>query len=196
MSRSKKNVESAVSPVVGVMLMLVVTIIIAAVVSAFAGGLSTGSDKMPQMTITASFSNSTGMTITHNGGDTVNTLSTKFIVTPTADFGSYTNLHWTVNSSDILVSNNGRNAPWDDPTLPTSQDVRTFQPGEVALISVTNLSQVQPQTYTTDTSSPPTDAFNSNFGFMNPAALGQHFKLELVDSSGKIIAQTVVTIKP
>lgn len=109
MSRSKKNVESAVSPVVGVMLMLVVTIIIAAVVSAFAGGLSTGSDKMPQMTITASFSNSTGMTITHNGGDTVNTLSTKFIVTPTADFGSYTNLHWTVNSSDILVSNNGRN---------------------------------------------------------------------------------------
>ena len=32
--------EHAVSPVVGVMLMLVVTIIIAAVVSAFAGGLS------------------------------------------------------------------------------------------------------------------------------------------------------------
>ena len=42
MSRSKKNVESAVSPVVGVMLMLVVTIIIAAVVSAFAGVLALG----------------------------------------------------------------------------------------------------------------------------------------------------------
>lgn len=39
--------ERAVSPVVGVMLMLVVTIIIAAVVSAFAGGLSTGSKKAP-----------------------------------------------------------------------------------------------------------------------------------------------------
>ena len=34
--------ERAVSPVVGVMLMLVVTIIIAAVVSAFAGGMTGG----------------------------------------------------------------------------------------------------------------------------------------------------------
>ena len=34
--------EDAVSPVVGVMLMLVVTIIIAAVVSGFAGGLAGG----------------------------------------------------------------------------------------------------------------------------------------------------------
>ena len=196
MSCLKKDKESAVSPVVGVMLMLVVTIIIAAVVSAFAGGLSTGSNKMPQMTITASFSNSTGMAITHNGGDSINTLSTKFIVTPTADFGSYTNLHWTVNSSYIMIAKNGINKPWNDPTLPSSQDARTFQPGEVASISVANLSQVQPQTYTTDTSSPPTDAFNDNYGFMSSAVVGQHFTLELVDSSGKTIATTVVTIKP
>jgi archaeal type IV pilus assembly protein PilA len=39
--------ECAVSPVVGVMLMLVVTIIIAAVVSAFAGGLSGGTKEAP-----------------------------------------------------------------------------------------------------------------------------------------------------
>jgi len=43
--------EHAVSPVVGVMLMLVVTIIIAAVVSAFAGGLTTGKEKAPQASI-------------------------------------------------------------------------------------------------------------------------------------------------
>ncbi|MEN6610488.1 MAG: type IV pilin N-terminal domain-containing protein [Methanoregulaceae archaeon] len=41
------NFENAVSPVVGVMLMLVVTIIIAAVVSAFAGGLSGTQQKAP-----------------------------------------------------------------------------------------------------------------------------------------------------
>lgn len=46
--------ESAVSPVVGVMLMLVVTIIIAAVVSAFAGGLSGEQSKTPQVTLKAS----------------------------------------------------------------------------------------------------------------------------------------------
>lgn len=39
--------EEAVSPVVGVMLMLVVTIIIAAVVSSFAGGLATSTEKAP-----------------------------------------------------------------------------------------------------------------------------------------------------
>jgi hypothetical protein len=43
--------DSAVSPVVGVMLMLVVTIIIAAVVSAFAGGLSGSQSKTPQANI-------------------------------------------------------------------------------------------------------------------------------------------------
>jgi Protein of unknown function (DUF1628). len=45
--------NSAVSPVVGVMLMLVVTIIIAAVVSAFAGGLGGSQTKTPQATIVA-----------------------------------------------------------------------------------------------------------------------------------------------
>lgn len=41
----QKNGEEAVSPVVGVMLMLVVTIIIAAVVSAFSGGLMGGNNQ-------------------------------------------------------------------------------------------------------------------------------------------------------
>lgn len=43
----RKNGEDGISPVVGVMLMLVVTIIIAAVVSAFAGGAVGGSQKAP-----------------------------------------------------------------------------------------------------------------------------------------------------
>jgi len=42
---TRKNGDEAVSPVVGVMLMLVVTIIIAAVVSGFAGGLVGGSNQ-------------------------------------------------------------------------------------------------------------------------------------------------------
>jgi len=53
MNFRKDDVEQAVSPVVGVMLMLVVTIIIAAVVSAFAGGLSGDTKKAPQAVIDA-----------------------------------------------------------------------------------------------------------------------------------------------
>jgi FlaG/FlaF family flagellin (archaellin) len=51
--------ENAVSAVVGVMLMLVVTIIIAAVISAFAGGLSAPREKPPQVEITATVRNNT-----------------------------------------------------------------------------------------------------------------------------------------
>ncbi|ADN35403.1 conserved hypothetical protein [Methanolacinia petrolearia DSM 11571] len=47
--RYEKRKDCAVSPVVGVMLMLVVTIIIAAVVSAFAGGITSGEKVAPQI---------------------------------------------------------------------------------------------------------------------------------------------------
>ena len=43
----KERNEDAVSPVIGVMLMLVVTIVIAAVVAAFAGGLATETEATP-----------------------------------------------------------------------------------------------------------------------------------------------------
>lgn len=51
MCTQRKSRDAGVSPVVGVMLMLVVTIIIAAVVSAFAGGLSTGQKKAPAISV-------------------------------------------------------------------------------------------------------------------------------------------------
>jgi len=55
---SRKNGDEAVSPVVGVMLMLVVTIIIAAVVSGFAGGLIGGNNqKAPTLTMDVKVSN-------------------------------------------------------------------------------------------------------------------------------------------
>lgn len=50
--------DRAVSPVVGIMLMLVVTIIIAAVVSGFAGSLTGSEKKAPQMTAETSITNS------------------------------------------------------------------------------------------------------------------------------------------
>ena len=52
-----KHGEEAVSPVVGVMLMLVVTIIIAAVVSAFAGGLGTTTAKPPTVAMDVTIKN-------------------------------------------------------------------------------------------------------------------------------------------
>jgi len=52
-----KMPEDAVSPVVGVMLMLVVTIIIAAVVSVFAGGITSPQQKSSQISAETMISN-------------------------------------------------------------------------------------------------------------------------------------------
>jgi FlaG/FlaF family flagellin (archaellin) len=78
----KKTKDLAVSPVIGVLLMLVVTIIIAAVVSGFAGGLVGTQDKAPQ----ASIAISTGypdanfdIKFEHQGGDPIRTKECQFI---------------------------------------------------------------------------------------------------------------------
>ena len=62
--------ETAVSAVVGVMLMLTVTIIIAAVISAYAGGLGGTKEKASQVTFTASVSQPY-ISFDHMGGDAV-----------------------------------------------------------------------------------------------------------------------------
>jgi len=60
----------AVSPVVGVMLMLAVTVMIAAIVSTYAGGFSGGADKSPQSSIHATPNiNLHRIYFEHDGGD-------------------------------------------------------------------------------------------------------------------------------
>jgi len=94
MQKMKKN-EHAVSPVVGVMLMLVVTIIIAAVVSAFAGGLAVGKEKAPQVSLethiklTGGMAGAPSMIIKHLGGDSINTKNIKIVTSWANSTGIY-----------------------------------------------------------------------------------------------------------
>ena len=88
-SFQRNNEENAVSPVVGVMLMLVVTIIIAAVVSAFSGGLTSGTEKAPQASISVKFMEDDGgmgpayvetkMVFEHMSGDPIPTRDVNII---------------------------------------------------------------------------------------------------------------------
>lgn len=83
---SIKRKEDAVSPVIGVMLMIVVTIIIAAIVSAFAGDLSGGNDKKTapmasiQCQIQKTDTNNAVLTMKHISGDAINTQYTRIMV--------------------------------------------------------------------------------------------------------------------
>lgn len=120
--RTRKNGDAGVSPVVGVMLMLVVTIIIAAVVSGFAGGLVKGKDKAPTISLDAAIVNggsygNTYFSLTVTGiSQQVPTKDLKLVttwakngtttVTTTVAGGNAT--YWVTKCGDKLT----KNAPW------------------------------------------------------------------------------------
>lgn len=171
--------ENAVSPVIGVMLMLIVTIIIAAIVSAFAGGSLGSTQKSPVATIQATYSQTTGMTITHNGGDAIPLGSTTILVKPSRSFGEDASRYsWVVNKS-YVYTNSTQN--W--------ASTRAFIPGDTATISYKNLSFVQqePDMVTFDDQNP-------DYGFANSNNVGLSFELLFVDSGGNTIGKTAVTI--
>ena len=67
--------DDAVSPVIGVMLMLSITIILAAVLMAFAGGMADTKPATPSVDLSAAFvknSSDIVLCVSHNGGDTLN----------------------------------------------------------------------------------------------------------------------------
>ena len=88
---SKK--EDAVSPIVGVMLMLVATIIVAAIVAAFAGGLAAETDASPNIIISGTYSQTDGLVLKHLSGDSVSGVG--IYVRPDQGFStSYYKLSW------------------------------------------------------------------------------------------------------
>ena len=72
--------RDAVSPVVGVMLMLAVTVMIAAVASSFAGGFADSTEKVPQSSFRVRVNLAENQTIfDHTGGDPVSLFNTRVI---------------------------------------------------------------------------------------------------------------------
>ncbi|MFA5237249.1 MAG: type IV pilin N-terminal domain-containing protein [Methanoregula sp.] len=115
-TNERKNI--AVSPVVGVMLMLVVTIIIAAVVSAFAGGLGQSTPKAPQVSIGAEAHNGNDIIIDHKGGDTIS--GSSITIKTYIPSGTYKDMSYTVNRSTIMYL----------PTNTVGITSQTIQPGD------------------------------------------------------------------
>jgi archaeal flagellin N-terminal-like domain len=81
MAFTKKN-EEAVSPVIGVILMVAITVILAAVIAAFVFGMAGNIQKTKVVAATASRLNSSAVSVTYQGGQDANTLS---------------NISWSVN---------------------------------------------------------------------------------------------------
>jgi archaeal type IV pilus assembly protein PilA len=79
--------ENAVSPVIAVMLMLIVTVIVAALVSAFGGNLMQTEKKVPQASFSGHYSQMNGLSMTHTGGDSLETQDIQVIIRPSDEFG-------------------------------------------------------------------------------------------------------------
>ena len=137
--------EHAVSPVVGVMLMLVVTIIIAAVVSAFAGGALSNTQKTPSATIKGVFSQSGGMQIIHAGGDTIPTqdLAFEMVLDPTFGTGLDAIANQMINRS-IITDSKGKYLL--NGTSGLSEVDPSFKPGDAFYINVTYIDAQYLQT--------------------------------------------------
>jgi flagellin-like protein len=63
--------ERAVSPVIGVILMVAITVILAAVIGSFVLGLGDATESAPQAQFTFEFDGDKHLNITHTGGDAI-----------------------------------------------------------------------------------------------------------------------------
>ena len=85
MAFTRKN-DEAVSPVIGVILMVAITVILAAVIAAFVFGMAGNITKTKVVAATASRASSTNVTVTYSGGQ---------------DAGSLNVIQWEVNGVAI-----------------------------------------------------------------------------------------------
>lgn len=215
--------ESAVSPVVGVMLMLVVTIIIAALVSAFAGGAFTSAPKTPQANIKGTFSVSGGMQIMNTGGDTIPASDLAFELTHDATFGSGLDaITTTVVNRSLIQDMNGNYLI--DPSTGLSMVDPSFKPGDTLYITIANCDPkiLQPQVAPCDKSGTHGNgagfcsgnkknydiywtgnnyAYDGSFPtswnavFVNPNSVGKSFTLTTLDKrTNGVISKSTVTI--
>ena len=100
--------DDAVSPVIGVMLMLTITIIIAAVLMAFAGGMADTKPATPSVDLSAEFVKSGSdivLRLSHNGGDALNPKDIRVTAyVPSAESGG---------QSLVIKDHIGADTAWD-----------------------------------------------------------------------------------
>jgi len=195
MMRQKQ--EQAVSPVVGVMLMLVVTIIIAALVSAFAGGMAQTSDKAPQATIQGTFSQANGLTLYHNGGDTLTTKDLVISLTASSEFGEGMDRTAVVLNKTMITDTNGN--PWMNITEGTI-GVPAFTPGSTMVVNRTNLIAIGSASgagklFATSAGSSTGSRQWYTTSLLNPANVGKNIIIEIDTTKGQMIAKTKIPVK-
>lgn len=164
--------DNAVSPVVGVMLMLVVTILIAAVVSAFAGGMGSANEKSPQATIRGTYSLSDGITLEHIGGDPISIKDVRLTIRGSPNIGTY----WTTQVVNRSAITNAAGVEWMK--ISGSTGTTAFVAGDTAYI--------KPPYHTGPFLQPDVDPAYSKSSWWNRTEnIGKTLIVEMTDQQGK-----------
>jgi len=103
--------DDAVSPVIGVILMVAITVILAAVIGAFVLDIGGSQEKVPQASWDFSFSESDNeLTVSHEGGDSVNVERLSFSGT-IDNVDSISSSQWAdpVDAGDSVILDDGTN---------------------------------------------------------------------------------------
>ncbi len=96
-----KNSDRAVSPVIGVILMVAITVILAAVIGTFVLGLGDSLEQAPQAQLDAEYDGSDSVDISHNGGDAIPETDIRITVQDEPDdFGSSGSPSFTLDGDD------------------------------------------------------------------------------------------------
>ncbi|WP_144901953.1 type IV pilin [Halobellus captivus] len=112
------NDEKAVSPVIGVILMVAITVILAAVIGAFVLNLGQGLQQTaPQASFGFDYNSATNVTITHESGDSIDTaqLSTSGLAADSVEWDGHNGLTGTVSAGTSAEFNN--TADWSGETV-------------------------------------------------------------------------------
>lgn len=128
------HTDQAVSPVIGVLLMLTLTLIVAAIVNSYAGGLMDTESKSPSATIQGEYHKNGDFEIRHMSGDSIPTSAITCIIRPTETMGKTAGQHMSVINPSYLKNDDGQS--WNS-------GITAFRPGDVHRIMYSDLPNIQ-----------------------------------------------------
>jgi flagellin-like protein len=110
--------DRAVSPVIGVILMVAITVILAAVIGTFVLGLGDDlQDTQPTASFDFEFDSGANVTITHSGGDTIDGTTDTVTVNATGGGGATLDEAWSASLSAGTSKEFTANSDWNEETV-------------------------------------------------------------------------------
>jgi FlaG/FlaF family flagellin (archaellin) len=104
--------NATVSPVIGSILMIVLTLIVAAIVGSFTGGIVETKGKLPSVRLEVEFSQTGNLSMVHTAGDPIPLSQISLQLTPSQTFGSDAIKH--SRTIDKTKFQDKMGVPWGD----------------------------------------------------------------------------------